>query len=89
MNIEDQIRSKLTTAFSPELIEIKNESQLHQGHAGSPNSGESHFRVRVVSTEFEGKTRVERHRMINEVLSEELAGPVHALAISADTAVQN
>ena len=86
MKIEDQIRSKLTTAFSPELIEIKNESHLHQGHAGSPNSGESHFRVHIVSARFDGKSRVERHRMINEVLSEELAGPVHALAISADSA---
>ena len=88
MKIEDQIRSKLTTAFSPELIEIKNESHLHQGHAGSPNSGESHFRVHIVSARFDGKSRVERHRLINEVLSEELAGPVHALAISADSAAK-
>ena len=86
MSIENQIRTKLISAFSPEHIEIKNESHLHQGHASSPQTGESHFRLNIVSSKFEGKSRIERHRMINEVLSEELAGPVHALAISAESA---
>ena len=54
-----------------------------RGHAGSPGTGESHFTVKVVSARFAGKSRLERHRMVNDVLAEELKGPVHALAISA------
>ena len=83
MSVEDQIREKLTLAFAPTALEVVNDSHRHAGHAGSPGTGESHFSINVVSAAFAGKTRLERHRMVNEVLAEELTGPVHALAISA------
>ncbi len=83
MSVEDQIREKLTSAFAPLALEVVNDSHRHAGHAGSPGTGSSHFTIKMVSAAFVGKSRVERHRMVNATLAEELAGPVHALAISA------
>lgn len=83
MAIEDTIRVKLETAFAPSSLQIVNESHLHHGHHGSPGTGESHFRLHIVSDRFKGKGRVERHRMVNEVLKAELAGVIHALAVKA------
>ncbi len=90
MSVEKSIREKLTQAFSPSELSVENESGKHAGHAGARDhlgrvTGETHFRVRVVSRHFEGKNRVERHREVNAALKEELAGPVHALAIKALT----
>ena len=83
MATRDVIINKLREAFLPESLEVMDESHLHEGHAGHRAGGETHFRVYIVSPAFEGKSRVERHRMINETLSGELAGSVHALAIRA------
>ena len=83
MSLEQDIRHKLTKAFAPEALEVVNDSHRHAGHAGSPGTGESHFTIKVVSAAFAGKSRLERHRMVNEVLAQELAGKVHALAIKA------
>jgi stress-induced morphogen len=83
MSVEDRIREKLTKAFAPSALEVVNDSGRHAGHAGSPGTGESHFTVKVVSATFAGKSRLERHRMVNEALAEELAGKIHALAITA------
>jgi BolA protein len=83
MSVEDRIREKLTKAFAPAALEIVNDSARHTGHAGSPGTGESHFSIKVVSVAFAGKSRLERHRMVNEVLAEELKGRIHALALSA------
>jgi len=83
MNVEQTIREKLTEAFSPERLEIVNESHLHASHASSPGTGASHFRVEIESDAFAGVSRLERHRMVNEALADELAGPVHALSIKA------
>ncbi len=83
MSVEDQIREKLTQAFAPSALEVVNDSHRHAGHAGSPGTGSSHFTVKVVSEAFAGKPRIERHRMVNAALANELAGPVHALAITA------
>jgi stress-induced morphogen len=85
MRVEDEIRRKLNQAFAPEALEIVNDSHHHAGHAGSPGTGESHFTIKVVSGAFEGKSRIERHRMVNQVLAAELAGKIHALAVSALT----
>jgi BolA family transcriptional regulator, general stress-responsive regulator len=85
MRVEEQITKKLRQAFAPETLEVVNDSHRHAGHAGSPGTGESHFRIKVVSRSFAGKSRVERHRMINEVLAGELTGKIHGLAISALT----
>ena len=81
--VADRIRDKLTRAFSPERIDVCDDSARHAGHAGAREGGESHFSVSLVSAAFAHKTRVERQRMVNQVLSEELAGPVHALSITA------
>jgi BolA protein len=77
------IRLKLETAFAPERLVVVDESRLHAGHAGAREGGESHFRVEIVSSAFAGLTRLDRQRRINGVLAEELAGPVHALSLSA------
>jgi BolA protein len=73
----------LTEAFAPEALEIVNDSHRHAGHAGSRGTGMSHFTIKVVSAAFTGKPLLERHRMVNAVLAEELAGKIHALAIKA------
>jgi BolA protein len=85
VRVEDQITKKLRQAFAPVSLEVVNDSGQHRGHAGSPGTGKSHFTIKVVSASFVGKSRIERHRMVNDVLAEELKGPVHALAISALT----
>lgn len=83
MTAKDTITKKLSEAFHPESLDVVDESYLHEGHAGHKPGGETHFRVYIVSKAFDGKTRIDRHRMINALLAEELAGGVHALAIKA------
>ncbi len=83
MSVEARIREKLAEKLQPVRIDIVNESHLHAGHRGSPGTGESHFRVLVVSPVFAGKSRVERHRLVNETLAAELKDKIHALAIRA------
>ncbi len=83
MAMKDIITDRLREAFSPESLEVVDESHLHEGHAGHRPGGETHYRVYIVSPAFKGKSRVERHRMINSALAAELAGGVHALAIHA------
>ncbi|MGI9521359.1 MAG: BolA family protein [Hyphomicrobiaceae bacterium] len=83
MSTETDIREKLMVGLEPSRLDVINESALHAGHRSSPGTGESHFRIRVISSKFAGKTRLHRHRMINDLLAEELAGSVHALAIHA------
>ncbi len=68
-------------ALEPVRLDIVNESELHAGHRSSPGTGESHFRMLVVSPQFEGLSRVARHRRVNEILADELAGRIHALAL--------
>ena len=83
MTRRDVITDKLREAFLPESIEVQDESHLHEGHAGHRPGGETHFRLHIVSAAFKGKSRIERHRMINAALDAELKGSVHALAIHA------
>lgn len=83
MSMRDRITERLTEAFRPEALEVIDESHLHHGHAGWREGGETHFRVIVVAAAFTGKGRLERHRMVNETLAEELREQVHALAIRA------
>jgi BolA family transcriptional regulator, general stress-responsive regulator len=83
MSVEAKIRESLMLALRPTRLDLVNESELHAGHRSSPGSGESHFRVLVVSERFQGKSRIERHRMVNEALATELRKGVHALAIKA------
>jgi BolA protein len=83
MSVESRMREKLVEALQPSRLDIINESHLHAGHRNSPGTGESHFRVLVVSSAFAGKSRVDRHRLVNEALAAELKGGIHALAIKA------
>jgi len=81
MTVADTLRSKLETAFSPASLEIIDESHKHAGHVGARPEGETHFRVSIVSEAFAGATRVQRHRLVHDVLAEELRERVHALAL--------
>jgi BolA protein len=83
MSVEATIREKLVEALHPVRLDIVNESYLHAGHGSAPDTGESHFRVLVVSPLFAGKSRLARQRLVNEALAEELKTRIHALAISA------
>ena len=83
MTTRDVIAEKLTKAFAPERLEVIDESHLHAGHAGARPGGETHYRVYIVSQAFRGKSRIDRHRLVNATLSSELEGGVHALAIRA------
>ena len=83
MGLADLITRNLTAAFAPESLRVLDESNQHAGHAGHRPGGESHFRLYIVSEAFRGKSRLERHRMINDTLIGELQGGVHALAIHA------
>jgi BolA family transcriptional regulator, general stress-responsive regulator len=83
MRTADIITEKLTGAFVPSSLRVEDESHQHEGHAGHRPGGQTHFRVYIVSEAFLGKSRIERHRMINTVLSAELQGGVRALAIHA------
>lgn len=81
MSTAEAIKSKLDAVFSHTSLEVKDESHLHAGHQNFDGSGGTHFRVIMETPDFEGKTRLQRHRAINEALAEELASTVHALAL--------
>lgn len=84
-SVEAVIREKLTGTYQPSRLEIENDSDRHSGHHGSPGTGESHFNVLLISELFDGLSRVERQRHVYATLAEELAGPVHALALTLAT----
>jgi BolA protein len=84
MSVADTMRQKLSRRFAPARLDIQDDSHRHQGHAGARAGGESHFQIHIVAAEFAGLTRVQRQRLIYETLAEELAGPVHALAVKAE-----
>ncbi|UXM95124.1 BolA family transcriptional regulator [Bartonella sp. HY329] len=86
--IKEIMEKKLRAVFTPQHLEVINESALHAGHSHDDGSsfdgeGETHFRIKITSSEFVGMKRVEQHRAINDVLKDELADKVHALAIEA------
>jgi BolA family transcriptional regulator, general stress-responsive regulator len=85
MQVRASIERKLEQALAPVRLDVIDDSARHAGHAGSRPEGETHFRVEIVSEAFAGKSRVDRHRMVNAVLAEELAGRVHALQLATLT----
>ena len=89
MQTRDLITEKLHKAFAPDSLRVEDELHRHEGHAGHRPGGETHFRLYIVSEAFRGKSRLERHRMINATLAGELAGGVHALAIHAAAPGEN
>ena len=97
MSIQQRIEEKLTEAFSPERLDVLNESSQHAGHhhvdsghhAVFDGTGETHFRVRIVAKQFAGMSRVERHRAVNALLADELKAGLHALAIEPSAPGEN
>ena len=82
--IQDLIERKLQAAFNPIHLDVQNESYMHNVPPGS----ESHFKVVVVSEQFEDKKLIARHRAINAALSDELENHIHALSIHAYTQLE-
>jgi len=85
LSYKERMERKLTAAFQPIHMEIKDDSKKHAGHAGHDPRGETHFLLKIVSKSFEGKNAVARHRLVYGALAEELKERVHALNISALT----
>jgi len=81
VSVADTIRTKLTDAFSPSALAVIDESHLHAGHIGARPEGETHFRVEMTAAAFAADSRVDRQRKVYTILADELAGPVHALAL--------
>ncbi len=84
MVVGERIRAKLAAALQPTRLELVDESAQHAGHAGARPEGETHFRLHIVAEGFAGQSRLERQRLVHRILADELAGPVHALSISAE-----
>ncbi len=85
MTMVDIIRDNLTAAFSPQSLEVVDESHLHAGHGGARPGGETHFRVSVVSSAFDGQSRVTRQRAVYKALAAQMADQIHALALTTQT----
>lgn len=81
MSTADKIAARLQKALSPTHLEVIDESHLHKGHAGARPEGETHFRVRIASAHFAGKTRLARQRAVNGAIGDLFNNPIHALAI--------
>jgi BolA family transcriptional regulator, general stress-responsive regulator len=81
MKVETRIRQKLAAGLEPSNLEVTDESHLHAGHSGAREGGQTHYRIKVASTRFSGKGRIERHRMVYALLADEIAEGVHALAL--------
>ncbi|MFC3094334.1 BolA/IbaG family iron-sulfur metabolism protein [Alteromonas sediminis] len=80
-NIHEFITTTLNTALQPVHLQVVDESYQHN----VPEGAQSHFNVTIVSSHFDGKRLIQRHRMVNELLAEALQGPVHALALHTFT----
>jgi BolA family transcriptional regulator, general stress-responsive regulator len=76
------IRQRLTDQLGPELLELEDESHLHEGHAGA-RDGRGHFRVTIVAEAFSGRSRLQRHRLIFDALGPLMQTDIHALSIQA------
>lgn len=83
MSLKELIERRLNADFHPQMLDVIDESHQHHGHSGWRESGETHFRVKIVASAFTGTSRLARHRAINGSLSEAFAAGLHALAIVA------
>jgi BolA family transcriptional regulator, general stress-responsive regulator len=83
VTMEQRIVARLTERLDPIDLAVVDESDLHAGHAGARKGGGTHYRVRVVSAQFENRSRVERHRLVYGLLTAEFAEGLHALALVA------
>jgi BolA protein len=83
VSLKDWMVETLTRELEPIELRVEDESHQHAGHAGWREGGETHFRIDVVSPAFAGKSRIERHRIVNAVLAPAFQRGLHALAIEA------
>lgn len=83
MTRKSRIETALKSAFDPVSVQVLDESHQHAGHAGAQPGGETHYRIDVIAEAFRGKSRVDRHRMVNAALAPEFQSGLHALAVSA------
>lgn len=77
------MRQLLEQALSPEVLEVSDDSAQHAGHPGA-RSGQGHFTVRIACTAFEGKSRIQRHRLVYAALADMMRTDIHALSIQAE-----
>jgi BolA family transcriptional regulator, general stress-responsive regulator len=80
--VAERIRQKLSHALTPSRLVVTDESHRHAGHVGARREGETHFRVEITSARFAGMSRIDRQRLVHDVLAEELRHPVHALSLA-------
>jgi BolA family transcriptional regulator, general stress-responsive regulator len=81
MGVTEEIRMRLEAEFRPTRLDVVDESELHRGHAGYREGGESHFRVRIEAPGFADMSRIDRHRAVHGALGRDLVGRIHALAL--------
>ncbi len=81
--VAQEIEKRLMAALSPSKLSVINDSAKHHGHAGDDGSGESHFTVEIESASFDGQSRLNRQRMVNNALGDLMQEKVHAMAIKA------
>ena len=84
MSLAKEIESRLVTAFSPEVVEVIDESEGHRGHSGYQEGGESHWRVRIKAPVFGAMTRLAHHRAVHDAIGADIMGRIHALALEID-----
>ena len=81
IRVEDEIRTRLQAAFTPALLEVRDDSESHRGHAGWREGGQTHFSVTIAAPAFAGMSRIDRHRAVHAALGRELVARIHALAL--------
>lgn len=81
MTITEEIRAKLSDAFTPSVLEVRDVSESHRGHAGYREGGESHFDVVIRAAEFKGMSRIAQHRAVHAALGKDLIEKIHALGL--------
>lgn len=85
MSKQDEMRTRLTEGLAPDMLEIRDDSEQHRGHAGYDPAGESHFHVTIRSKAFAGQSRIARHRAVHAALGKDLVARIHALSLDIDT----
>lgn len=85
MTRQAEIRRRLEQAFTPESLDVLDESESHRGHAGFQEGGESHFRVRMRAHSLSGKSRIAKHRAVHSAIGPDLMGEIHALALELES----
>ena len=85
MSRQMRIKERLSEKFEVDQLDVIDESESHRGHAGFQEDGESHFRVRLVSADFKGLSRIARHRAVHAAIGRELLAEIHALTLDVST----